>query len=318
MKTIIKTALILSAIFTAFSIKAATTELILTSDNVIVLNQEFDDMTTATVMKQAQDLDAKLKSNEALYLVLYTPGGSIQAGLELIEFFNGLNRPVHTVTLFAASMGFQTVQGIKGSRYITKYGTLMAHKPRGGFIGEFPGQIDSRLGYYLKRINELDETVVKRSNGKYKDIKEWQAVYANEHWVDGFNAINEGLVDSIVSLKCDHSLNGNAVVPYHFFGFTIMVTFSKCPAIQGPLGVEAQIHTNKGVMPVAEFLAKGGIFPKAILPQIGSSSSNDYTYYDPNTLIATTQGLTIEIINAKVNELKEKLRCNRLTTIKEY
>lgn len=317
-----KLALVLSTIVatcTANVASALPAELVLNSDNVIVMNQEFDDMTTSAVMKQAQDLDAKLKSHEPIYLVLYTPGGSIQSGLELIEFMNGLNRPVHTITIFAASMGFQTVQGLKGNRYITKFGTLMAHKAKGGFSGEFPGQIDSRYVYYLKRLNELDEGVVKRSGGKYKSTKEWQSVYANEYWVDGFNAVTEGLADAVVSLKCDHSLNGNVVVPYNFMGFTIMVTFSKCPAIQGPLGIEAQIHTNKGVLSLTDFLAKGGVFPKEpiVLPS-GTTTNESYTYYNSDALIASIQGLTVEKINAKVAELREKLKYNHSTTVKEY
>lgn len=317
-----KLVLILSTVAVAFSANAASStsaELVLTSDNVIVMNQEFDDMTTSAVMKKAQDLDAKLKSNEPLYLVIYSPGGSIQAGLELIEFLNGLNRPVHTISIFAASMGFQTVQNVKGTRYITKFGTLMAHKAKGGFSGEFPGQIDSRLSYYLKRLGELDEIVVQRSGGKIKSSNDWRAVYANEHWVDGFDAVKEGLADQVITLKCDHSLNGNNVVPYNFMGFSILVTFSKCPGIQGPLSIEAQIHTNKGVLPLNEFLAKGGVFPKAptILPA-GTYSSESSTYYDSDRVIASIQGLTVEIINAKVEELRTKLKYNHTTTVKEY
>jgi len=198
--------LLLTALFLLSSVAYGATELTLTRDNTIVLRDEVTQDSTAKVMAEAQRLDSKLKSNEPMYLVLDTPGGSIQSGLEMITFLKSLNRPVHTVTLFAASMGFQTVQGL-GTRYITPFGTLMAHKARGGFQGEFPGQIDSRYVYYLKRLAELDRIAVSRSKGKYTE-KTFAALYENEHWVDGFNAVQEGLADEVVGVKCDHSLNG--------------------------------------------------------------------------------------------------------------
>jgi ATP-dependent protease ClpP protease subunit len=54
----------------------------------------------------------RFSSNEPIYLFLNTPGGSIQTGLEIIESLKGLDRPVSTVTLFAASMGFQIAQNL--------------------------------------------------------------------------------------------------------------------------------------------------------------------------------------------------------------
>ena len=103
-------------------------------------------------------MDASLKSGYPIYLFLNTPGGSIQAGLELIEGLNGINRPIHTVTLFAASMGWQLVQHL-GTRYVLKYGVLMSHKARGQFSGEFGGgasQMDARYGLWLKRVHIME------------------------------------------------------------------------------------------------------------------------------------------------------------------
>ena len=94
-------------------------EVVLSSDNTLVLNTSFNKRSVSKLMQTATAMDANLKSGYPMYLFMYTPGGGIQSSLELIEYLKGLNRPIHTVTLFAASMGFQTVQHL-GKRYIMK------------------------------------------------------------------------------------------------------------------------------------------------------------------------------------------------------
>jgi ATP-dependent protease ClpP protease subunit len=138
-----------------------------------------------------------------------------------------LNRPVHTVTIFAASMGFQIVQQL-GTRYITHFGTLMAHKARGQFSGEFPGQLDSRYAHVLSHIIEQDKHVIKRTNGK-QTLESYAQLIQNEYWANSTRAINEGFADEDVSVECSESLQGTKDQEADLGLFSVSVLFSKCP-----------------------------------------------------------------------------------------
>src|ERR1043166_5876308 len=86
-------------------------QIVLTKDNTVALSGEISDESAAKVVIKARELDTQLPSGYPIYLVISSPGGSIDAGLEMIDNLKTLKRPVHTVTLFGASMAFQTVQG---------------------------------------------------------------------------------------------------------------------------------------------------------------------------------------------------------------
>lgn len=235
--------ILLSLGVTAFAKNTSLPVLTLTEKSVIIMNQEFDDDTITAVAKKAKEMDSALPSGEPITLVIDSPGGSIDAGLQLIEILNSLNRPVNTLTLFSASMGFHTVQGL-GQRYITEDATLMTHKARGGFSGEFPGQLDSRYSYYLKRINRMNEKVVARTNGKHT-LKSYNALHENEFWCDGADCLKEGLVDKVVTAKCDKTLSGERtdVQKFFFMGMPIVLEliYDKCPLLRTPLDVKITI-----------------------------------------------------------------------------
>jgi ATP-dependent protease ClpP protease subunit len=217
----------------------AANSVTLTKDNTIVMNSYFDQESVAKVAAKAREQDAKIPSGEPLYLIIDSGGGSIEAGIELIENLNTLNRPVHTVTIFSASMGFQTVQGVKGSRLVLENGTLMSHRARGGFSGEFPGQLDSRYAHYLKRVQRLDKKAVSRSGGKQSD-KSYADAISNEMWCDGADCVALGYADQVIVASCDQSLKGvsNLLVDrFMYMGHTVEIVeqHSNCPSITGAL-----------------------------------------------------------------------------------
>tara|TARA_R100000951_G_scaffold116766_1_gene130583 strand:+ start:20981 stop:21931 length:951 start_codon:yes stop_codon:yes gene_type:complete len=242
---------------------SSTEQITLTNDNTLVLNSAFSGKSVAGLIQQAKKLDADLKSGYPIYLFLDTPGGGIQAGLELVEYLNGLNRPIHTVTLFAASMGWQLLQHL-GTRYVLKYGQLMSHKARGGFSGEFGGgssQIDSRYTFYLRRLQLMDQQTVDRTNKK-KTLKQYQSEYDNELWLNGAEAVKHGYADKVATIKCDKGLVGTTEKNLRFFGFNIKLKFDKCPIVTYPVDIQINVRTNKGYMNLDKFMAEGGRFGK--------------------------------------------------------
>lgn len=221
-----------------------TDSVTLTDDNLLVLNSEVSGESVGAIIQKAKELDAKLSgrlgiSKQPIYLFLNTPGGSIQAGLEMIEALNGLGRKVNTITLFAASMGFQTVQNL-GDRLILKNGVLMSHHAAGEIQGSFggvhPSQMDNRYELWLDRIKELDEQTVKRTNGK-QTYESYLTQYDKEMWLTGTKSVAQGYADRIVSIKCDKSLSGTTKHKADFLGFTINYELDKCPLNTAPLNI---------------------------------------------------------------------------------
>lgn len=224
--------------------KGSNDTIVLTKDNTMVLNSQVDGESVGAVIMKAKSLDSGLSgrlglNKEPLYLFLNTPGGSIQDGLELIEALNGLGRPINTITLFAASMGFQLAQNL-GDRLILKNGVLMSHHARGQIEGDFGGvstQMDSRYKLWLDRIRELDEQTVKRTNGK-KTYDTYIKEYDHEIWLTGTKSVQEGYADRIVSVRCDKSLSGTTAHEASFFGMTINYELDNCPLNTAPLNVK--------------------------------------------------------------------------------
>lgn len=204
----------------------------LDAENTVSLRDAFDSGSVANVINKLQELHADLPEHREINLYLNSPGGSIIAGNELIKFINSLGREVNVICDFCASMGFQTFQGINGKRYITKFGVLMSHKAYGGFRGEFPGQVQNRLDFWLKRVAKMDDIVVARTNGK-QTLKSYQALYENEYWCNDTDCVEAGFADAVADVKCSKSLSGTTsqIVRSYFGTYEIFV--SKCPLITG-------------------------------------------------------------------------------------
>lgn len=238
---------------------------VLTKDNLLVLDSEVDGGSVSAIISKAKELDNTLNASKGrlysnntapLYLFLNSPGGSIQAGLELMEALHGIGRPVNTVTLFAASMAWQIAQGLD-ERLILKNGVLMSHRAAGGFEGYFggtrPSQIDNRYQLWLDRVKELDEQTVARTNGK-QTYDSYTKEYQNEMWLTGTKAVNEGYADRIVTIKCDVTLNGVTSKRVSYMGMDVTYDLDKCPINTSPQNIKFQSTDGKTIN--AELLNK--------------------------------------------------------------
>lgn len=235
-------------------------EVILAEENLVVIKGMINGASISKAITRIQKLDSELPSGQPIILVMNTGGGYISYGLNFIEAIKGINRPIHTLTMFAASMGWQIVQHAD-KRMILDYGELMSHKARGGFSGEFgdlASQLDSRYSLWIRKILFMDMVTVKRTNKK-QTLKSYRAAYENELWVMGEEAVKLGYADEVVVAKCSKTLAGTNDENVNFMGMEILVQWDKCPINTYPVNVQINIYTNKNeFMPYNIFTAKGG------------------------------------------------------------
>lgn len=226
--------------FSLFSFSLAAKTINLNPNNHVVFNNV---VSGNSVSKAIQDLAALETNEEAeIYLFLDTPGGSVFAGFDLIQYLNGYKKPVHTITSFAASMGFQIVQNNRGHRYILSTGTLMSHPMSGGLIGEIGQglQIDNRHKNLKEIIQFMDTIVVERTKGK-QTLESYVKAYDNELWISGNTAVEAGYADEIVDINIDALLQTQTYTTYkrtpliNTFVLEIEVEYSKSPLISSPV-----------------------------------------------------------------------------------
>lgn len=224
--------LVLSTLLCGTAI-AKPVDILLTERNVVSFNKAFTSEYVAKKQLEIFSKNALLAKSDPIYLVMDTPGGSVSAGLSFLDSLKSLKRPIHTITLFAASMGYQVVQEL-GTRYITPSGTLMSHRGAiSGMAGQVPGELNSRLGY----IQGLLEQMNVRAAGRLKtDVEVYKASIVNELWIFGQQAVNTGNADAVANVSCDKKLSaGKYSEQFNTLFGKVDVVFSKCPLVSGPI-----------------------------------------------------------------------------------
>ena len=189
----------------------------------------------------AKQLEASKKCNDNvgsdIYLVLNSPGGSISAGQLLYDTLNALPCKFHTIPIFAASMGYQTVQNL-GRRYILPSGTLMSHRASiGGLSGELGGELDSILN--LLRANVYDMEII-ASNRVGISLSKYRKLIRDELWLTANQAIANNHVDQIILVACGDDLQGTTTKIFNTFFGKVKAKLAKCPIVTGVLSVESQ------------------------------------------------------------------------------
>lgn len=217
-------------------------DILLTNKNTVSLLGPVDDQSVSELMQQLGKLSQEGDKKDPIYLVLNTPGGGVFAGLELMQYVNTLRRPVHAVANYAASMGFHILQN-SPKRYVTKYATIMSHRASGGFSGDIPQQVTSRLNHIIDLVNKMDEDVIKRTGNKYTK-ESYMELIRDEYYAVGSNAIRDGFADEVVTLKCDDSLNTFRNVTIQILVFQVEAQVSNCPLITMPIAKKAEDKTK--------------------------------------------------------------------------
>lgn len=175
----------------------APVDTILLERRVLYLDEAISIESVNRIIKKMIYLDSQ--SDKPITLILASPGGSIEAGLALLDTMQACASPVYTITLgLAASMAaIIAAAGEKGHRFISPYSRLMIHEPllANGVSGSC-STIQATAQSILERKKIIDNLLAEFTG---KSIKVIEKATSYDNYLSAQESVDFGLTDKIIS-----------------------------------------------------------------------------------------------------------------------
>lgn len=167
----------------------------LLDDNIIMLDGEVTDESASLCVAQLLYLSAK-DDAKGINMYINSPGGSVSAGLAIIDTMNLIPNDINTIaTGLAASMGAMILlSGTKGKRNALPHAEVMIHQPLGGAQGQAT-DIAIRANHILRTRETLYSMM---SDATGKDIDEIAEACERDNFLTAEEARDFGLIDHII------------------------------------------------------------------------------------------------------------------------
>lgn len=169
----------------------------LLKDRIIILSGEIDDNLANIIVSELLYLDSINNNDISLYI--NSPGGSITAGMAIMDTMNYIKSNVSTICIgMAASMAaFLLSCGEKGKRYILPNAEVMIHQPLGGVNGQA-----TEIKIVAERILSIKDKLNKMlSQNTGQDLKRIEQDTERDHFLTAKETLDYGIVDKIIEKK---------------------------------------------------------------------------------------------------------------------
>ena len=169
----------------------------LLKDRIIMLTGPVEDNMANSIIAQLLFLDAQDLTKD-IYLYINTPGGSVSAGLAIVDTMNFIKADVQTIVMgTAASMGtIIASSGTKGKRFMLPNAEYLIHQPMGG-TGGGTQQTDMAIAaeHLLKTRNKLEKILADNSG---KTVKQIHKDAERDYWMSAEETLAYGFIDQIM------------------------------------------------------------------------------------------------------------------------
>lgn len=169
----------------------------LLKDRIIMLTGPVEDNMANSVISQLLFLDAQDNTKD-IYLYVNTPGGSVSAGLAIVDTMNFIKSDVQTIVMgVAASMGTVIASsGAKGKRFMLPNAEYLIHQPMGG-AGSGTQQTDMAIvAEHLLRTRNTLEKILAENSGK--SVEQIHKDAERDYWMSAQETLEYGFIDEIM------------------------------------------------------------------------------------------------------------------------
>lgn len=168
----------------------------LLNERIIFLGGPIDDNVANLIIAQLLFLDHEDPKKD-ISLYINSPGGSVTAGLAIIDTMNFIKADVSTICVgIAASMGALILSsGKKGKRFSLENSEVMIHQVMGGTEGQA-----SDIAINAKHILRTKETLNKiLASNTGKKMEQVEKDSDRDYWMTSDEAKKYGIIDDIIS-----------------------------------------------------------------------------------------------------------------------
>jgi len=167
----------------------------LLKDRIIFLGSAIDDQVANAIVAQLLFLAAEDPKKD-IHLYINSPGGSVTAGMAIIDTMKFVQPDVSTIcTGMAASMGAMLlVAGAAGKRYALPNAEVMLHQPWGGSQGQ-ASDIKIAADRIMRHRNLL-YTIISERTGK--SVEQIEKDADRDYFLTAAEALDYGLIDKVI------------------------------------------------------------------------------------------------------------------------
>jgi ATP-dependent Clp protease protease subunit len=167
-------------------------------ERIVFLGGPIDDYIANLIVAQLLFLQSEDPKKE-IYLYINSPGGSVSAGLAIVDTMNHLKPDVATVCVgMAASMGSVILAaGAKGKRFALPNAEVMIHQPWGGVQGQ-ASDIEITARHILNTRDRLNKILAKATGQPLATI---ERDTDRDFFMTAEESKKYGIIDTIYKVK---------------------------------------------------------------------------------------------------------------------
>lgn len=167
-------------------------------DRVILLEGEIHDQMANLIVAQLLFLESE-DTNKDINMYINSPGGSVTAGLAILDTMQFIKPDVSTIVMgHACSMGsLLASSGTRGKRFMLPRSRHMVHQVSSGTRGT---AIDMKIALEeTLRLNKtLTEIYVQNTGKSYKQLEKDMS---RDFYMDAQESVNYGLADRVITRR---------------------------------------------------------------------------------------------------------------------
>ena len=170
----------------------------LLNDRIIVLSEEFTDASASIVIAQLLHLEGQDPEKD-ICMYINSPGGSVTAGLAIVDTMNYIKCDVSTICMgLAASMGSLLLSaGTRGKRMALPNSEILIHQPLigGGGISGQCTDVKIHADHLVKTREKLNK-ILSENTGKPIDVIRQDT--ERDNYMSAEEAVEYGLIDKVI------------------------------------------------------------------------------------------------------------------------